>query len=340
MSDTKESFYGDLTEALYGVIPTEQIQKVMDVVSTQLSQYDLTVKPHEVVVYDGGDADMIKRFFIAKATEGLTERSLDTYKRALSNAIRQMGKHIKDITTDDVRIMLANMRINGKSEAYQNLFRRALSSFFKFLAGEGLIQKNPMARIPSIREPKKVRMPFSEEELELLRANAGSLRDQCIIEFLYSTGCRISEMEALNREDINFEKNEVMVLGKGRKYRMVYFSPRCKILLERYLKSREDSCEALFVTEYNRFYAPLGKEITRLGIEGIETMLRVLGRRTGVKNVHAHRFRRTAATLALKRGMKLTDVQRMLGHTDIKTTTIYATTTDDEVKREHQKYLI
>lgn len=337
----KEAFYSNLRTALYNVIPTENIAKVMDIVTQQLGIYDLQLKPHEIVVYDNGDADMLKRFFIAKATEGLTDESLRTYKTALAGSLNKIGKHIKDIETDDVRLLLASMRLSGKSAAYQNLIRRSLNSFFGWITREGFITNNPMLRIASIREPKKVRLPFSEEELELLRANAGSVRNQCIIEFLYSTGCRVSEMCSINTEDLNFVDNEVMVLGKGRKYRMVYFSPRCKVLLQQYLSSRTDTDKALFVSDYSNCRGGLKQsKVERIGTSGVQVCVRQIGNKAGISDVHPHRFRRTAATLALKRGMKITDVQKMLGHTDIKTTTIYAISTDEEVKREHEKYLI
>ena len=221
-----------------------------------------------------------------------------------------------------------------------NLVRRSLNSFFGWITKEELISKNPMLRIASIRETKKVRQPFTEEELERLRQSAGSARNKCIVEFLYSTGCRVSEMCGINRDDLNFTDSQVLVLGKGKKYRMVYFSARCKVLLQEYLGQRQDSESALFVSDYEGFRSKKEAPVGRLSMSGVEDMIRKIGKRAGIKDVHPHRFRRTAATLALKRGMRITDVQRMLGHSDIKTTTIYAITSDEEVKREHEKYII
>lgn len=338
----KETFFSNLRLALYDVIPTEEINKVLDVVTQQLGQYDLQLKPHEIVVYDNGDAEMLKRFFVAKATEGLTDRSLEAYRQTLARVFNKFGKHIKDIGTDDIRLLIASMRVEKRSTAYQNFTRRVLGSFFKWITAEGYIEKNPMLRIPPIREQKKVRKPFTEEELEKLRINAGTLRNECIIEFLYSTGCRVSEMITLNRDDINFVDNEVMVLGKGKKYRMVYLSARCSALLKKYFSERTDNNEALFVTDFSNWKSNTTPhdDQKRIEREGIYAMLRHLGKCCNIPNVHPHRFRRTTATLALKRGMKITDVQRMLGHTDIKTTTIYAISNDEEVRHEHEKFII
>lgn len=336
----KEIFLSNLRTALFGRIPTEEIAEVMDIVTTQLGKYELKVKPTEIVVYDYGDAEMLKKFFIAKATEGLTEGSIRTYRQAIANALTKIGKHVRNITSDDIRLLLASMRLNKKSSAYMNLVRRSLNSFFGWITKEELISKNPMLRIASIRETKKVRQPFTEEELERLRQSAGSARNKCIVEFLYSTGCRVSEMCGINRDDLNFTDSQVLVLGKGKKYRMVYFSARCKVLLQEYLGQRQDSESALFVSDYEGFRSNKEAPVGRLSMSGVEDMIRKIGKRAGIKDVHPHRFRRTAATLALKRGMRITDVQRMLGHSDIKTTTIYAITSDEEVKREHEKYII
>lgn len=342
--EDKEVLYTDIKEALYGQIRTEDINKVIDVLAIQLSKYDLNRKSTEIVVYDFGDAELLKKFFIAKATEGLSENSLKSYKNTLRLCLAKIGKHIRDITTEDIRLILAYYRIHNCSTSYQNFIRRVFNSFYNWAVREKILQENPVIRIPRIKDQLKLKLAFTEEELEKLRANAGSLRNEAIIEFLFSTACRVSEMTQLNRDDIDFDNNQVQVLGKGNKYRMVYFSYRCNILLRKYLESRTDDNEALFVSDYSAWKGggqPSWRQEShsRLQKDSINQILHKIGRRAGVPNVHCHRFRRTAATLALKRGMKITDVQRMLGHSDITTTTIYALSNDDEVKREHEKFL-
>ena len=336
--EAKEELYSSISESLFGVIKTQDISKVIDVVSLCLSSYEIERKCTDIVVYDFGDSDLLKKFFIAKATEGLSKNSLEAYRRTLSYCIGRIGKHIRDITTDDIRVLITSMRIDNKSTSYQNFVRRTFSSFFSFLSKEKLLDENPMLRIPSIKEQRKIKKAFSEEELERIRCNAGSIRNEAIVEFLFSTGCRISEMTSLNRDDLDLDNNQVQVLGKGNKYRMLYFSFRCRMLLIRYLESRKDDHEALFVSDFSKC-PQISSGVERIGKSGVERMVSKIGKKAGVSNVHPHRFRRTAATLALKRGMKITDVQKMLGHSDIKTTTIYALSSDDEVKREHEKFL-
>jgi len=213
-----------------------------------------------------------------------------------------------------------------------------LSSFFTWCHDEEFLPRNIMKRVDKIKVEKKVKKPFTEEEMEKLRTFAKTDRDKAIIEFLYSTGCRVSEMVALNREDIDYDSREVTVLGKGNKQRKVFLSYRCIAALQTYLSQRLDTDPALFASmPSNRFPH---RESQRLLVSGVEVMVRATGKRAGIEKAHPHRIRRTAATFALRRGMPIEQVSKMLGHEDLKTTTIYANSTLDEVKASHDKFII
>ena len=153
-------------------------------------------------------------------------------------------------------------------------------------------------------------------------------------------------MCALNIEDVDIEKKEAIVLGKGDKERIVYLSARSAVSLKSYLMSRKDDNPALFVSEPERLFGYWKREEgkrpkhERLLKSGVEIMCRNLGKKCGIENVHPHRFRRTAATNALRRGMPLEQVSKMLGHANINVTTLYASSTHDEVKDQHNKFII
>lgn len=119
-------------------------------------------------------------------------------------------------------------------------------------------------------------------------------------------------------------------------------SARCKIALQEYVDSRTDDLEALFLSDYEGMCQQIKdmNKLSRISKGAVEIMLRNLGKKAGISNVHPHRLRRTAATTALKRGMPIEQVQKMLGHESIETTTIYAQSTNDEVKLAHEKYII
>ena len=135
----------------------------------------------------------------------------------------------------------------------------------------------------------------------------------------------------LNREDIDFNERECVVIGKGNKERLVYFDARTKIHLQNYLSERTDANPALFVS--------LKAPHDRLMISGVETRLRELGKRLSLPKVHPHKFRRTLATSAIDKGMPIEQVQQLLGHQKIDTTMHYAMVKQQNVKLAHRKYI-
>lgn len=337
----KEKLICDLRNLLFGKIASDEIQSVLNIVSYVLNDYDLSSKETAIVVYDDSDQQIFQKFFVAKAVEGLSQSSLKYYNVIISNFLVKVGKHIKDIETDDVRVYLAFKKLEKVSDNTLNNIRRVLSSFFSWCTEESIIHKNPMLRIKGVRQTKKIRKPFTDDEMELLRSSARTKRDKAIVEFLFSTGCRVSEMISVNRDDLDLTAGQLDVLGKGRKYRTVYLSSRCKIALIEYLATRDDNLDALFISTWEGFRNPdiQNQNSQRMSRSAVEVMVRTLGKRVKIENVHPHRFRRTAATTALKRGMPLEQVQKFLGHESIQTTTIYAQSTNDEVKQSHERFM-
>ena len=145
-----------------------------------------------------------------------------------------------------------------------------------------------------------------------MRDYCDGIRDLALIDLLASTGMRVGELVKLNREDIDFQNRECIVMGKGDKQRKVYFDARTKIHLQRYLNERNDNNPALFVS----LLAPY----ERLQISGVEIRLRRLGRELNIPKVHPHKFRRTLATMAIDKGMPIEQVQHLLGHQSLDTT--------------------
>ena len=149
------------------------------------------------------------------------------------------------------------------------------------------------------------------------------------MEFLYSTGVRISELVQLNRSDINLSEGTAKVIGKGNKERIVYLNTRSKMSMREYFDSRTDTAIAAFATN-------MGSRLTK---GGVSTRLKVIADEANLKNVHAHKFRRTTATVALNKGMPIEQVKDMLGHESISTTTIYAKSSKENIMYSHKKYL-
>ena len=182
-----------------------------------------------------------------------------------------------------------------------------------------------------MKTAKIIKDTYTDEALELMRDNCENSRDLAMIDLLASSGMRVGEMVALNRDDINFNERECVVFGKGNKERLVYFDARTKIHLQNYLDSRSDTSPALFVS--------LKAPYERLKIGGVEVRLRELGKRLNLPKVHPHKFRRTLATSAIDKGMPIEQVQQLLGHQKIDTTMHYAMVKQQNVKLAHRKYI-
>lgn len=271
-------------------------------------------------------------FLSAKSVEGCSERTLNYYQTTIDNMLRDIGKNIKAIDTDDLRNYLTNyQKVNNCSKVTIDNVRRILSSFFSWLEDEDYIVKSPIRRIHKIKTSKIIRETYSDEVIEKLRDGCEEIRDLALIDFLSSTGVRVGELVRLNIENIDFENRSCIVFGKGSKEREVYFDARTKLHLEKYLSLRNDDNPALFVS--------LLSPHNRLEISGVEIRLKKIGNDLDINRVHPHKFRRTLATKAIDKGMPIEQVQRLLGHAKIDTTLTYAMVNQNNVKMSHSKFI-
>ena len=275
---------------------------------------------------------LLNLFLSAKQVEGCSIKTITYYKSTIEKMLQKIKKHVYNINTDDLRKYLFNHKCEKKSSktTIDNI-RRIFSSFFSWLEDEDYIIKNPVRRIHRVKTGRVVKEVLSDENLEILRDNCNSIRDLAMVELLISTGIRVGELVRLNIEDIDFYERECVVFGKGESERVVYFDARTKIHLIEYLKTRNDENPALFVS--------LNKPHNRLGISGVETRVRDLGKKCNINKVHPHKFRRTMATNAIDKGMPIEQVQKLLGHVQIDTTMQYAMVNQSNVKLAHRKFI-
>ena len=324
-----------ITEILVGManmLTSEQVEELQRVLTRSLYDVEISKRETPVSGKNTDNRDLLGVFIAAKRIEGCSEKSLKYYDSTVRRMTGMVDKPVREINTDDLRCYLANYqkeRNSGKI-TIDNM-RRIFSSFFGWLEDEDYILKSPVRRILKIKTEKTVKETLSDEGLELLRDNCEEIRDLAIIEILASTGMRVGELVRLNREDINFQERECVVLGKGNSERMVYFDARTKIHLLNYLNKRTDTNPALFVS--------LALPNKRLMIGGIETRLRGIGKRAELCKIHPHKFRRTLATRAIDKGMPIEQVQRLLGHVKIDTTMHYAMVNQTNVKNSHRKFI-
>ena len=299
----------DLKEALYSV----------------LSDYDISEKSTELQKIDRSWEEELGTFLVRKKVEGRSERTIELYSLHLRRMLKYLNKPVNEITESDLFLYISMYREKRHvSGAYLDNIRLVFSSFFSWLNAKGYISKNPAAGLDPIKTEKRIKKPLSDTELEKLRRKCRLERDLALIECLYSTGVRVSELIALNRKDM-------VVYGKGAKERETYLTAASCMHLQEYLDSRTDNNEALFVS--------LKAPHKRLTVSGVEEVLRRLGRQTGIDKVHPHRFRRTMATNILNKGMPIEEVKEILGHVKLDTTMIYCQISRENVRHSHRKYM-
>lgn len=326
----KKQLITNIEQAMLKKLDNAQLQALHEVLVRAFK--GVTVAAVTLADNEPSNADILSEFLSAKRIEGCSEKSLHYYNKTITAALNSVGKSVKHISTDDLRSYLTDYQSKKQSsKVTMDNIRRILSSFFSWLEDEDYIIKSPVRRIHKVKTSKTIKETYTDENLELMRDNCVELRDLAMIDMLASTGMRVGEMVLLNRNDIDFNERECVVVGKGDKERMVYFDARTKIHLQNYLDSRTDSDPALFVS--------LRFPHKRLTIGAIELRLRDMGRNLGINKVHPHKFRRTLATMAIDKGMPIEQLQRLLGHQRIDTTLQYAMVKQSNVKLAHRKYI-
>ena len=325
-----DNLINEIEQAMLNVLDNEQLSQLRKVLNYTFRNVCVTEK--EPLNAEGNNQVLIENFIAAKKVEGCSDKSISYYKSTIINALKKIEKEVVHVTTDDLRGYLNEYQADsGASKVTVDNIRRILSSFFSWLEEENYIVKSPVRRIHKVKVGKTVKETYTDEALEQMRDHCSNARDLALIDLLASTGMRVGELVRLNRTDIDYQNRECIVTGKGDKQRKVYFDARTKIHLQKYVNSRSDTNEALFVS----LLAPYN----RLQISGVEIRLRQLGRELNIPKVHPHKFRRTLATMAIDKGMPIEQVQHLLGHQSLDTTLQYAMVNQNNVKLSHHRFI-
>lgn len=327
MTDAKTNLIREFQMDLLKYFEPDSIKLISDVLLNSLDNYNVSIAEKHLAVVESDTDNAIKLFLATKRIEGRTEATLHRYSYEICRMLNMIQRPINEIDVLMLRRYLAYRGTNGSSINSVAGLRSIICSLFGWLHREGLIPNNPAAQLGAVKKRINVELPYTNSDIELMRTTCKSLRDRALIEIMLSTGCRINEVTSLNITDLDLKNLECVVSGKGNKERKVYLTEACAVHMTRYLKSRTDDSEALFV----------GKGSCRIGNNAVRMMLKRLGKRAGVTNVHPHRFRKTVATSLIRKGMPVQDVGRLLGHAKLDTTMGYVHIDDDSVKFKHSQ---
>jgi site-specific recombinase XerD len=283
-----------------------------------------------------------------------SQKTVENYDHYLSRFVgfvaERLGKTLDKINTKQIEQELVRqyrLYLNrlpstdgNLKKITQNYYIIALRGFLKYLAKVG----EPSLAAEQVelgKAPAHEIDIISYDDLERLLASVKGdsvmhLRDKAILETLFSTGLRVSELCHLNRDSINLNRGEFSVKGKGDKIRLVFLSEASREILKRYLDKREDVEEALFVS-FSKAKNP--KVIGRITPRSIQRLIQHYASMAGItRNVTPHTLRHLFATDLLQNGADLRSVQMLLGHSNVSTTQIYTHMTNKELKEIHQAF--
>jgi site-specific recombinase XerD len=322
--EAKATLLSGLEQQLSSTITASDMAAVLSAVADQLEAYDVK----QIDADDHTADDLLDAYTAALRIGGRSEKTIARYRYLIGRMMQAVKVPTRSITVYHLRQYLAQEKQRGLSDRSLEGIRQVFNTYFNWLHRERLIDVNPVANLGAIKWPKKIKIIYSEVDIERMKFCCKSIRDRAIVGFLLSTGCRISEVMRLNRDDVDLVNLECKVFGKGAKERTVYFDAVTGMLLREYLAQRCDNLPALFV----------GQRSCRLTSDGVRHILKGLQARAHVEKVHPHKFRRTLATNLIRHGMPIQDVAAILGHDKLETTMEYVVLDQTEVKNNYRKY--
>lgn len=329
----QEYAINELMTKLSGKIPDENLKTVKEIVTIRLKDYTITEQKTELATRADNICKELREYLVAKKIEGKSDGTIEQYKREVSSFIVYANKPPLEVSKGDIMAYIHSKQQMGVKDVTLDNSRTYINAFYSWLVSSDYISKNPCAQIGKIKYERNTRKPLSAIDMEKLRNACESDAEHAIIEVLYSTGCRVSELANLKIADVNMEKKEVYLFGKGKKHRTSYLNARSVVALERYWASRKGASEYVICN----FREPYDCLTTG----GIRAVIRRIKNRAGIEaQVSPHIIRHTTATDAIDKGMPIEQVQKLLGHEDIATTLIYAKVKNENVRQGHQKYIV
>ena len=321
-------------------IDAEKARTLSAKIALLFKGYVITEGTTELAVRESDeDVIMIRKFLMSKKVKGCTDRTIEHYTKELQRTLPRLSKPLKEITVDDIRWFIADKEFNGNcSRVTCGNTLRVLSSLFQFLSNEGYIQGNPVMNFGAYKVPKQKKEAFTEYEIESMRETIKEPKNKAIFEILLSTGCRVSELCQIKQSEIS--GNEILVHGKGQKDRTVRMNAKAMKALENYMNSKcQESRASVWLFPKKEYSHKCLCPSEHMDKGTVETTIREVGRALNIE-AYPHKFRRTCATFALRRGMDLMYVSKMLGHDNVQTTQIYLDLDEETMKEQHRKYVV
>ena len=268
-----------------------------------------------------------------------SDNTIESYKRDLNKFNTFCNKNINSITELDIKKYLKELTNENEEKTSVARNISSLRSFYKFLMIEKIVSSNPMENIELPKLDKKLPNTLDEEDIDLLLdiklIDEFSIRNKAMLELMYATGLRVSELVNLKVHDINLDMALVKTLGKGSKERIIPIGDYALYYLKEYIINCRGS---MLKKEYNDylFLNNHGKQMTR---QGFFKILKKIAQENGIKkDFSPHTLRHSFATHLLNHGADLRSIQELLGHSDISTTQIYTHVSNKQLRTNYDEF--
>ncbi|WP_163538324.1 tyrosine-type recombinase/integrase [Gracilibacillus sp. YIM 98692] len=263
--------------------------------------------------------------------------TMKSYKLQMNLLIRDLGdRHIQEIYYIHLKQYI-NRHAERLKKSTLGCRVRFIRSVFKWAHDEGITKTNESAKLKEPKQGMRVPKFIKDEDIERLRESAKGAKEKLLINLLYSSGCRIGEIQGMNIKDINFEQRYITVIGKGNKEREAPFDNKTYIWLKEYLGQRNDDLECLFPTDHT-FKENDGKP-RRLSKAQLRYIVKRIAKRANIDvSIYPHRFRHSFCTHLMDRGAPMEVISSLAGHQKIETTRIYAALSGERRRELYKKY--
>jgi site-specific recombinase XerD len=279
--------------------------------------------------------EVINEYLLSMKLGNRSPRTVVSSRRFLEHFFSDWSENFFDLSSDTIHKWFMEHQGHLSPVTFKNRLS-ILSTFYSFCVQEEYLERSPIKRRWFPRRPKSVPKYLEKKEIARVRRESeqAPLRNQAIVEFMLTSGCRVGEVHLLNIGDVDLENRTARVVGKGKKIRDVHFSEKCAILLERYLENRPSAPSAPLFTSLRK------EKGRRLGISGLQSALQKIGKSAGLSSsLHPHRLRHTFATELLSKGAELSFISDELGHADLGTTQIYARLPNPVIISQYRKFM-
>lgn len=327
-----EQLRSSLSARLLDRLPVGLLRDVLQELDNVAADYEIKRTCTDLITAEGLP-EVVRLYCAALAVENKSMGTINGYRYTLQHFFETVRKPFNTVSTNDIRVYLFNRQTEGKmKKSSVEHLRVVINAFYSWLVDEEIMERNPARKIAPIKYDRGARQAVKPIDLEYLRKACSSPLEKALIDFLYSTGCRVSECAALDLTDIDWDTKAVHIRhGKGDKARTTYFNAEAEVSLREYLSTRKHESTALF----GKGRAPYDN----MSKERLEKIVRDIRERAGQPSVTPHVLRHTFATNAISNGAPIQHVQQLMGHVSLDTTMIYTHQMQDDIMASHKKFV-